>query len=86
LCGFTSIIPLYYLIRKPTHILDFSLTLLFNHVFISTYSTGSFPTSLFFWVVMLTGAIIMIVGAEQVRSFLQSTFPEIDEADIIRLP
>jgi hypothetical protein len=64
----TSIIPLYYLIRKPTHILDFSLTLLFNHVFISTYSTGSFPTSLFFWVVMLTGAIIMIVGAEQVRS------------------
>ena len=63
-----SIIPLYYLVRKPTHILDFSLTLLFNHVAISTYSTGAFPTSLFFWAVMLIGAIIMVVGAEQVRS------------------
>lgn len=61
-----SIIPLYYLIRKPTHILDFSLTLVFNHIVISTYSTGAFPTSLFFWLVMFAGAVIMIVGAEQV--------------------
>jgi hypothetical protein len=67
---FLSIIPLYYLIRKPTLILDFSLTLLFNHIVITTYKTGSFPTSFWFWVVMVSGALVMVVGAEQVRSVL----------------
>jgi len=69
---FRSIIPLYYLIRKPTLILDFSLTLLLNHIVITTYKTGSVPTSFWFWVVMLSGALVMVIGAEQVRSVLSS--------------
>ena len=65
---FFSIIPLYYLIRKPTLILDFSLTLLFNHIVITTYKTGGVPTSFWFWVVMVSGALVMVIGAEQVSS------------------
>jgi hypothetical protein len=64
-----SIIPLYYLIRKPTLVLDFSMTLLFIHVVTTTYKTGRFPTSVYFWVVMLIGSIMMIVGAEQASRF-----------------
>lgn len=61
-----SIAPLYYLVRRPTHILDFSLTLTFIHLILTSYYAKSFPTSIFFWVVMSSGAIMMIVVAEQV--------------------
>ncbi|ORY24075.1 integral membrane protein S linking to the trans Golgi network-domain-containing protein [Naematelia encephala] len=60
-----DILPLYYLVRRPTHILDFSLTLTFNHLILTTYYAKSFPTSLFFWVVQALGALLMIVVAEQ---------------------
>ncbi|ORX35216.1 integral membrane protein S linking to the trans Golgi network-domain-containing protein [Kockovaella imperatae] len=61
-----DIAPLYYLIRRPTHILDFSLTLVFLHLVLTTYYAKSFPTSLFFWVVQALGALLMIVIGEQV--------------------
>ena len=61
-----SIAPLYYLVRRPTHILDFALTLTFIHLILASYYSMSFPTSMFFWVVMSTGSIMMIVVAEQV--------------------
>ncbi|KAK4690030.1 protein SYS1, partial [Tremellales sp. Uapishka_1] len=60
-----DILPLYYLVRRPTYILDFSLTLVFNHLIATTYYSKSFPTSLFFWVIQILGALIMIVVAEQ---------------------
>ncbi|WVQ78799.1 hypothetical protein IAT38_000890 [Cryptococcus sp. DSM 104549] len=59
-----DIIPLYYLIRRPTHILDFALTLIFNHFILTTYYAASFPTSFFFWIVQALGAVLMIVSAE----------------------
>jgi hypothetical protein len=62
----TSIAPLYYLIRRPTHILDFSLTLNFIHLILATYYAKSFPTSIFFWVVQTLGALLMVSIAEQV--------------------
>jgi hypothetical protein len=61
-----SIAPLYYLVRRPTYILDFSLTLTFNHLILTTHYAKSFPTSLFFWVVQGLGALLMVVVAEQV--------------------
>jgi hypothetical protein len=61
----TSIAPLYYLIRRPTYILDFALTLTFNHILFTTYYAKAFPTSLYFWVVQALGAILMIVLGEQ---------------------
>jgi hypothetical protein len=64
-----SIIPLYYLIRRPTHILDFSLTLLFNHLIFTTYYAGAFPASLYFWIIQALSALIMVVVAEQVSLF-----------------
>jgi hypothetical protein len=65
-----SIVPLYYLIRRPTYILDFSLTLILVHLILTTYYAASFPTSLYFWLVQALGAVLMIVVAEQVSGIL----------------
>lgn len=51
--------------RRPRLILDFALTLVFNHLVLSTYYSSSLPTSLFFWIVMLGGATLTIIVAEQ---------------------
>ncbi|KAL0576767.1 hypothetical protein V5O48_005207 [Marasmius crinis-equi] len=59
-----DLIPLYTLIRRPRLILDFSLTLLFNHLVLTTYYSTSLPTSLFFYVVTLAGAAVMIIAGE----------------------
>ena len=60
-----SIYYLYKLVRRPRLILDFALTLVFNHLVLSTYYSSSLPTSLFFWIVMLAGAALTIIVAEQ---------------------
>lgn len=62
-----SILPLYFIIRRPTHILDFALTLIFNHFILTTYYSASFPTSIFYWLVQACGAVLMVVSAEAVR-------------------
>ena len=46
-------------------ILDFSLTLLFNHLVLTTYYAAALPTSLFFWIVMIASAALMVIAAEQ---------------------
>ncbi|KZT68664.1 hypothetical protein DAEQUDRAFT_670950 [Daedalea quercina L-15889] len=56
---------LYTLIRRPRMILDFSVTLIFNHLVLTTYYAASFPTTLFFWGVMIISAAMMVILAEQ---------------------
>ncbi|KAI0351312.1 hypothetical protein OH77DRAFT_1498579 [Trametes cingulata] len=56
---------LYALIRRPRLILDFSLTLLFNHLVLTTYYSAAIPTSLFFWAVMGVSTASTVVFAEQ---------------------
>jgi hypothetical protein len=56
---------MYHLIRRPTHILDFSLTLVLNHIILTTYYASAFPTSLYFWLVIGIAAAIQIIWAEQ---------------------
>ena len=56
---------MYTLIRRPRLILDFSLTLLFNHLVLTTYYSSAIPTSLFFWVVMALSVVMMVIFAEQ---------------------
>jgi len=56
---------LYHLVRRPTHILDFSLTLLFNHTILTTYYSGHFPSSLFYWLTLALAVVGQIVLAEQ---------------------
>ncbi|TFK34031.1 integral membrane protein S linking to the trans Golgi network-domain-containing protein [Crucibulum laeve] len=63
-CG-ADVYYLYHLIRRPRLILDFALTLVFNHLVLTTYYAASLPTSLFFWLVVLGGAALTVVGAEQ---------------------
>ncbi|GAA5839361.1 hypothetical protein JCM9279_005917 [Rhodotorula babjevae] len=60
-----DIVFLYHIVRRPTHILDFSLTLLFNHLILTTYYSSAFPSSLFFWFVVGSSAVAQIVLAEQ---------------------
>lgn len=64
-CTLSSVIYFYYIIRRPTHILDFSLTLVLNHIILTTYYASSFPTSLYFWLVIAISAAIQIVYSEQ---------------------
>ncbi|KAL7280289.1 hypothetical protein PYCCODRAFT_1363232 [Trametes coccinea BRFM310] len=56
---------LYALVRRPRLILDFSLTLLFNHLVLTTYYSAAIPTSIFFWVVMAVGTVLTVIFAEQ---------------------
>jgi protein SYS1 len=53
------------IVRRPRMVLDHALTLILNHLIFTTYYSASIPTSLFFWLVMLGGAIIMVPTAEQ---------------------
>lgn len=60
-----SIYYLFMLVRRPRLILDFALTLVFNHLVLTTYYSAALPTSLFFWAVVLAGAGCTVVFAEQ---------------------
>ena len=47
-CSLDSVYYLYYLVIRPWFILDFTLTLLFNHLVLTTYYSADLSTSLFF--------------------------------------
>ncbi|KAK0215052.1 integral membrane protein S linking to the trans Golgi network-domain-containing protein, partial [Armillaria fumosa] len=64
----TSLLDTAYLtllIRRPRLILDFALTLLFNHLVLTTYYAARVPSSGFWWAVVGAGTLGMVVGAEQ---------------------
>ena len=46
-------------------ILDFALTLVFNHLVLTTYYSASLPSSLFFWAVLVAGSATTVIIAEQ---------------------
>ncbi|KAF7977838.1 hypothetical protein HWV62_2585 [Athelia sp. TMB] len=56
---------IYHLIRRPRMVLDFALTLVFNHLVLTTYYSASIPVGLFFWLVMIAGAVLTVIIAEQ---------------------
>jgi len=60
-----DVYTIYALVRRPTHVLDFSLTLLLIHIILTTYYSSSLPSSLFFWIVMFAGAAVTVIFAEQ---------------------
>ena len=60
-----SVYYLYSLVRRPRLVLDFELTLLFNHLVLTTYYSAALPSSVFFWAVMVLSAGMTIVIAEQ---------------------
>nr|VWP00105.1 Cytochrome P450 monooxygenase AKT7 (EC (AK-toxin biosynthesis protein 7) [Ganoderma boninense] len=55
---------LYALVRRPRLILDFALTLLFNHFVLTTYYAAAIPMSIFFWLVICVSTAGTIVFAE----------------------
>ncbi|KAF9647689.1 hypothetical protein BDM02DRAFT_3061437, partial [Thelephora ganbajun] len=60
-----DVYTLYFLVRRPRLILDFALTLIFNHLVLTTYYSSSVPTSLFFWAVLLAGCTGTVIVTEQ---------------------
>jgi hypothetical protein len=84
-----SIGYLYFLVRRPRLILDFVLTLLFNHLVFTTYYSASVPTSIFFWAIMGAGTALMIIVAEQlcVRREMQEglAVPTVNTEDDIEM-
>jgi len=60
-----SVYYLYHLVRRPRLILDFTLTLLFNHLVLTTYYSAAIPTSLFFWIILLGSSFLTLLLAEQ---------------------
>ena len=56
---------MYTVVRRPKLILDFALTLVFNHIVLTTYYSASLPSSLFFWLVIAAGAFCSVVISEQ---------------------
>lgn len=46
-------------------VLDFALTLVFNHIVLTTYYSASIPVALFFWLVMIAGSVLTVIFAEQ---------------------
>jgi len=80
-----SIYYLFKLIRRPRLILDFALTLVFNHLVLTTYYSAALPTSLFYWVVLLGGAVLTIVVAEQLcvrREMTEGLRMQPDDEDV----
>ncbi|KAI5120960.1 hypothetical protein M0805_001664 [Coniferiporia weirii] len=79
---------LYALVRRPRLVLDFTATLVLNHVVLSTYYSGALPSSLFFWLVVLLGAAATVVAAEQLcvrrelREGLQTATAEPEEMEM----
>jgi len=56
---------LYHFFLLSRLILDFALTLLFNHLVLTTYYSAVLPTSLFFWIVVLGSSFLTLLLAEQ---------------------
>jgi hypothetical protein len=57
---------LYQFVRRPTHILDHTLTLILSHLLLTTYYSHSLPTSLFWWVIVGGSTLAMVITAEQI--------------------
>lgn len=60
-----DVLPLYHLIRRPTHILDFAGTLALIHLIITTYYSGSFPRRYSFYITLAGSVVAQTVLAEQ---------------------
>lgn len=61
----SSIIPLYYLVRKPTLILDFAATMTGLHFLFTTAHVQSPPLGFFCYGIYALGIVVLVVGAEQ---------------------
>ena len=79
---------LYSLVKRPRLVLDFSLTLLFNHLVLTTYYSAALPSSVFFWAVVIAGSALTVILAEQfcvrreMREGLRTVPVEIDEMEM----
>lgn len=83
-----SVYYLYTFVKRPRLILDFVLTLLFNHIVLTTYYSAALPSSIFFWLIMSLVAGIMVILGEQLcvrremREGLRTSPPELEELEM----
>ncbi|PWN36071.1 uncharacterized protein FA14DRAFT_114651, partial [Meira miltonrushii] len=76
LTGAVDVFLLSILIRRPTHILDHTITLHVIHLALTWTYTRAFPTSLFYWMVMAghIGASVVWAEALSIRREMKSGF------------
>ncbi|EGF98192.1 uncharacterized protein MELLADRAFT_96110 [Melampsora larici-populina 98AG31] len=55
---------LYHIVRRPIHIMDHSLTIVLNHLILTTYYSSSFPTSIWFYSILVSSSVLQIIWAE----------------------
>ncbi|MBW0465576.1 hypothetical protein O181_005291 [Austropuccinia psidii MF-1] len=59
-----GVLWLYYIVRKPIHIMDHSLTICLNHLILTSYYSSSLPTSIWFYFILIFSSIIQIIWSE----------------------
>ncbi|KAH8833337.1 integral membrane protein S linking to the trans Golgi network-domain-containing protein [Flagelloscypha sp. PMI_526] len=59
-----DVFALYHIVSHPRLILDFTLTLHFIHLILTTYYSSSFPTSLYYWLTIGAACIGTLILAE----------------------
>lgn len=60
-----SVPVIYFLVRKPTHMLDFVATMHVAHLVVTSCYARALPLSLFWWLVMGVHATLCVVLAER---------------------
>lgn len=82
-----SVQVLYYLVRKPTHMLDFVTTMHMLHFGVSSLYAKSLPVSLFWWLVMFIHGSACIVLSERlaIQREMRVGFTEHEELETIEL-
>ncbi|KIJ55117.1 hypothetical protein M422DRAFT_239743 [Sphaerobolus stellatus SS14] len=80
---------LYFLVRRPRLILDFAVTLVVNHVILTTYYAAAFPSAVWFWVVMGCGGGATTVLGEQLcvrREMQEGLTVRAESGESVELP
>lgn len=78
---------LYYLVRKPTHMLDFVCTMHLLHSGVTSLYAKALPVSLYWWIVMFVHACACIVFSERlaIQREMRVGFTEHQELEAIEL-
>ncbi|WFD36758.1 hypothetical protein MCUN1_003645 [Malassezia cuniculi] len=78
---------LYYLVRKPTHMLDFVSTMHLLHFGVTSLYAKALPVSIFWWLVMFVHGSACIVFSERlaIQREMRVGFTEHEELEAIEL-
>ncbi|WFD04745.1 hypothetical protein MVES1_000069 [Malassezia vespertilionis] len=83
--AFFDVQVLYYIVRKPTHILDFVTTMHLINLLVTWIYAGAIPVSLFWWSIMFLHGSLCVVFAERISIEREMRVGFADHEEIERL-